>query len=376
MADPKPFLEVTWQDRDITASVRSVEIEDNDRLIDEARITLQDPHGTGGAVAAPGQKIKVDLGWDGEHAVLFEGVVVAPSNVAAPGGSQSVTIVARDLAQTMNVQPRDQEFRAGKLSALIRSIVSRYPIPIAPNGLSVDPDPEFSAEGPPLVQLQRKDFEYLQELAARYGARAFVEYNDGRSQFYFKSNKSLLQADPLGKLQYCRGLSQLIEFSYERVAARAAVQTTVTTVDPVAGTSVSATGAAPAVLPGPTVNPDMAASAGRVDPAVRSGLESGIEAAQTPAATPATGRRAGLPSDANAPDTITITDPTRVLGLRGKGRAVGTVMLRAKGKVTIEGIAPWAEGDWYVEKAIHTWRDTSVGERRGSSYETRFTATR
>ena len=65
-----------------------------------------------------------------------------------------------------------------------------------------------------------------------------------------------------------------------------------------------------------------------------------------------------------------------MLGLKGRGRAVGTVMLRAKGKVTIEGIAPWAEGDWYVEKAIHTWRDTSVGERRGSSYETRFTATR
>ena len=70
-----------------------------------------------------------------------------------------------------------------------------------------------------------------------------------------------------------------------------------------------------------------------------------------------------------------------MLGLRGEGRAVGTVLLRAKGKVTILGLAQWAEGDWYVAKAVHTWSDTRTPEdlktkRKRASYETKFTATR
>jgi hypothetical protein len=56
-------------------------------------------------------------------------------------------------------------------------------------------------------------------------------------------------------------------------------------------------------------------------------------------------------------------------------------MLRAKGKVTIIGLSDWAEGDWYVSKAVHSWSDTRTPDdvrahRRRSSYETRFTATR
>jgi hypothetical protein len=89
----------------------------------------------------------------------------------------------------------------------------------------------------------------------------------------------------------------------------------------------------------------------------------------------------GQPSDPDLAARAVVTDPTRVLGLRGEGRAVGTVMLRAKGKVTIIGLSDWAEGDWYVSKAVHSWSDTRTPDdvrahRRRSSYETRFTATR
>ncbi len=84
----------------------------------------------------------------------------------------------------------------------------------------------------------------------------------------------------------------------------------------------------------------------------------------------------GLPSDPHLAEAVTALDPTQVLGLRGTGTAVGTIKLRAKGKVTIEGLAPWAEGDWYVSQAVHTWQDTSTSRQHGASYETSFTATR
>ena len=49
--------------------------------------------------------------------------------------------------------------------------------------------------------------------------------------------------------------------------------------------------------------------------------------------------------------------------------------------MTILGLAQWAEGDWYVSKAVHTWSDTRTPDdvktkRKRASYETKFTATR
>ena len=61
-----------------------------------------------------------------------------------------------------------------------------------------------------------------------------------------------------------------------------------------------------------------------------------------------------------------------MLGLRGEGRAVGTVLLRAKGKVTILGLAQWAEGDWYVSKAVHTWSDSAHARGREDEAEARL----
>jgi hypothetical protein len=77
---------------------------------------------------------------------------------------------------------------------------------------------------------------------------------------------------------------------------------------------------------------------------------------------------AGLPSDPTLPDRIALTDPTRALGLHGHGLAVGSVMLRAKGMVTLTGIANWAEGDWYVRQVNHLMTD--------KTYLSRFVITR
>jgi hypothetical protein len=80
----------------------------------------------------------------------------------------------------------------------------------------------------------------------------------------------------------------------------------------------------------------------------------------------------GAPSDPNLPERVTRRDPTRVVGLYGRGKVTGTIMLRAKGKVEILGVAPWADGDWYVRKAIHK---IILGDESGS-YETEFEVTR
>jgi hypothetical protein len=56
-------------------------------------------------------------------------------------------------------------------------------------------------------------------------------------------------------------------------------------------------------------------------------------------------------------------------------------MLRAKGKVTLKGLPPWVEGDWYVFKVNHHYTRlvrtaNGAAERHRSTYRTKFEVTR
>ena len=67
--DRDPFIKATWQGQDVSSFVREAEIEDDDRLIDKAVITFDDRVGA----FTEGQTLTLELGWQNEHAVLFEG---------------------------------------------------------------------------------------------------------------------------------------------------------------------------------------------------------------------------------------------------------------------------------------------------------------
>jgi hypothetical protein len=365
MAGEQPVLEVTWKGREIRAPmVASVEVEDHDRLIDKATIVLRDPQGTVPGLTA-GDPITVTLGWSSEQAVLFAGQVVKTPAAAPASGVATVTVVAYDLSYLMHKEAKYADHE-GKLSKIVQTIADGYKeaLTVDRKHIVCDPDPEFTSD-PSLRQHNLTDLQFLQWLAWRYGHRAFVEYNEDKSRFYFMSNQRLLSGEPMGALQWCHGLRQLKEFRYERVAGRAARQRLAAVPDPKTGLSAPTVGQLP-----PPVQP--------LEPA-----EPDPRAGATPPPVPEPAPVIGLPSDPRLAEAVTVLDPTQVLGLRGTGTAVGTIKLRAKGKVTIEGIAPWAEGDWYVNTAVHSWRDTTVvlaaaadTSRRTATYETRFTVTR
>ena len=60
------------------------------------------------------------------------------------------------------------------------------------------------------------------------------------------------------------------------------------------------------------------------------------------------------------------------MGVLGEGTATGNISIRAKSKITLIGISPWYEGDWYVKVVRHKYENTGPTP----SYSTRFLATR
>ena len=282
--------------------MRAVTVEDNDRLVDEASLTFDDPDGKGADLFVPDKTLTVALGWDEENAVLFEGVVVDRHPVAGADGKRSVTVVARDLSHRMSQTPVTGEFQPGTLETVVREVAKRNNWTGDLATITCDPNPQLT-EHNDLKQVNETDYHYLQRLAERYGARAFVEYNDGKSRFYFVSNRSLLEGKPLGTLEYCRGLNKLIEFKYSSVAARSAKQYVANAVDPVTGDVKTAQGD-PATPPpaAPTASPPPPRRRRR--PPRPGGLRSGSRAAcrrhrpdtRTGAARGGTRRRDGPPA--------------------------------------------------------------------------------
>jgi phage protein D len=367
---------------DISNNITWVEVEDNDRLIDKATFLMNDPHGTSVDVPKEGLKVTIGMGWVAENAILFQGIITKVTT-ESKGTLPQLRVVALDPSYQMMLETK-KDRHTGKLSKIIEDIVSQYGIPTGQ--IKVDPDPTFDEKND-LKQGNKKDWEFIQKLAVDYHARAYVEYTFknkvGAARFFFQPEKNLLQGERMGTLHYCHGFSEITEFKFERVANNADAQRSVTVVNPLTGNTVTNPPPAPATpdTPKPT-DPDSAKALAKISPTAAANKE---QAETIVAKADVKDQRpkvtvGGQHSDVTLPERVGKQDPTRILGLLGKGTAIGTVMLRAKGKVGIVGIAAWAEGDWYVKKAIHTYTrvmvDTKKGPKDQSTYRTKFEVTR
>jgi len=381
------FMKVKIQQADLTGSVRSIDVEDNDRLIDKATVVFDDAFSEITALPQEGQTVLIDLGWGEQHAVIFEGLVARAPTMTQSVGGQNVSIIAYDKsfqmmrsnAQSDNPLIHNPKVRNhfGKISDILREIIRPYQIP--EGQIRLDHDPSFT-RAQPLRQVNLTDWQFIQDLALAYAGRAYVEYNNNRSEFYFQPESSLLQGEPMGRFRCCRGHSGLIDFNYQRAASQAAPTRLVASLNE-RGELVSSQEPAPAPpdppnRPGTSSRPASGPGSGngaRIDQAIQA-------TNPPPTSTGASQRRVehivGTPSDPDLPNRAALVDPTRRIGLSGTGRAAGTIQLRAKGKVVIEEIAPWAAGEWYVHVAKHIVSRTIHGREIRSNYETRFEASR
>lgn len=384
MADPTPYISVQWQGGEIGGVVQSVNVEDHDRLIDRARIVVDDPREIAGHIVEEGQTIKVEMGWSDDHAVIFEGEVVR----AAPettGGRRRVTITALDFGVRLRRHarpPNDPPYR-GKLSEIVQRIASggSYGFTVSADTIKPDPDPEYTEDNELPRRSGLNDWDFLQQLALEHDCRAFVEYNEGQSRFYFVTTRSLLEAEPMGALHQCPGYTELLDFRYQRIASGAAPAYSTASVDPSTGEAVSASAPPPAPGEPPASSGDVRARLSEVSEADALAYDAGIDAAGRATSRP--GDQVpqtflpGLPSDPALAERLLRRDPTRLLGLLGEGTARGTIRFRAKGRLTLEGMAAWAEGDWYVARVNHLFtRTSSASQALQGTYRTRFVATR
>jgi hypothetical protein len=360
---------------DLSPTVVSIDIEDHDTQTDKATIVLDDNHEILGDVTCVGLQVRLSLGWNGENAVLFEGQVTE-SRIVTSGSGQRIHLVAYDFSYRMTLQTRDRTWTSPtKLSDVIKEIIALPAYGIAEGQIEPDPDPEVG-ERPGLHQRNVNDWQFLCELARRHNSRCFVEYNAGASKFYFLPIARIVSNPPLGALTYCRGVGSLLEFNFQQVGAGAAEILSSSSMNPQDGATV--TNPAEVPTPPPEAPPPRTGDRPAMTGSQRVSIEALAELASRAQAdlAPRTRRDGGRPSNPTGNEARLVRDPTRALGLSGSGVAIGNIGIRAKGKVSISGIAPWAEGDWYLNKVNHQFARERVNQRTSTSYRTRLQGTR
>ena len=365
--------------RDVSAPLQSLDVEDHDRLTDKATIVLDDNTGLLGDASFEGLEVRLTLGWGpDDKETIFEGVVTSARVIAHPGG-QRVEMTALDFTYRMTRRAfNPAEWAPGeRLSEVLKRIAGRAEYGVKEKQIEPADDlkrTERTLIGSPNVN----EWEFVLKQAEAQGCLAFVEF-DGKetSNFYFVPLQTVARADPIGTLRYCRGSGDLIEFSYERISSGALPAKSASSLDPVTGKPVQQPAAEPP--PRPPVPPPATRRERGLGDGPRKALEALTElgaAADAQLKQPVE-RVAGKPAVAEQSAAVTIEpDPTRVVGYLGHGVATGTTKLRAKSKVTIFGIAPWASGDWYVTKVNHVYSRERVNNRTRASYFSKFVATR
>lgn len=383
------FADVKLEGSSMGPDVVKLEVEDHDQWIDRATVVVDDPAGKYQQAAQEGMTLTVDLGWK-KHAVIFEGTITKADTVSGTSGKRQAVLVALDLSYLMDRRKQDKaEDHVGDLGVILEKFLARpeYKGKIKKGTIEIeknddDEEPKYTTRFPLRQAAGQSDWQLIQKLAKKYEARAFVEYNEGGSKFYWVPIKTLLDSRTLGSMNYCQGFGKLLEFKFQRFAPGASEASAQSLVDPTSGVVKSSAKPPPAKadekpLADPKVLSQLDQLSSRQADAYRKSLEIAAGAKEKPAdQRPQGGRKVG-PSDLKALKEKRGDNLAFKLGLRGRGTCVGTLDLRAKGNVTIFGITPIYEGGWYLRRVRHLFTRVrgAEGENR-STYFCKFEVTR
>jgi hypothetical protein len=362
--------------RDVSASVIAIDVEDDDELTDMATITFDDPTAVLAQLSFEGLLVRVALGRSGRTATLFEGIITS-AKVHATTIGQRIELTALDFTWMMTRRPLDpMEWKPGEtLKAVLTRVVGRPEYHLTP--FQIEPAQDTTqAQRRPVRPANLNEWEFVLDQARRQNCLAFVEFDgESASNFYFVPLAKVMTAEPVGTLRYARGYGSLLEFTYERVTSTAAPILHAASIDPTTGIAVdhpAADSPPRAILPAPVTD-----SMPHLGPGRRAAVESLAELSTAADArlTRPRSRVSGLAAG-SAADLArrTMSDPTMEEGMLGRGVAAGTTALRAKARVQIAGVAPWAEGIWYLRRVNHRYQ--RAHGQTATTYLTAFTASR
>jgi hypothetical protein len=361
------FLSAKVEGEEVSDLLELVAVEENDSRADLATLTFGDSHLVLSDILHEGLSVEVDLGRSDAHALIFRGMITGIRAYFPSHGRAQVEVQAVDSLIQLGLKPRTRRWWNTTVSQMVRDIA------LANGFLPGDIAPEEDAivdEKRPRQQVEETDLAFLHRLAGDYDCKLYIEHGRGPDTLNFIATKKLLEADPIEETLTFN--ANLEEFSVAFDAFATAAAERLVTTDPLTGNRVEIGGSliGPAEaqwVPDPERIARLGEGAARLSSLLARAAAKRVRLSdfwRLPS------RDAGASSRPASDRSSIFGDRARRLGQSGKGRAAGSIWLRPRRRVTVEGYGGRWSGAWYLARVRH---ELEMRQRR---YVSSFICTR
>ncbi|MBD2896961.1 hypothetical protein amrb99_59140 [Actinomadura sp. RB99] len=352
-----PYLNVRLEGQDVTDWVTSVSVTEDDRQADNVTIAVSDPALVYADGLFEGSQAEVDLGYaePGQHALLIRAMITKVEVGYPDTGVPTVSLKGEDKSIEMGLVERKKVWRDRTVTDIVRAVAAPYGFARVEATLSPDP----TVRSKPISQDGKTDLAFLQELAQTYHAKCFVELDENDQEvLYFMPERrvvTLRRPDTL-VLRFRDGPgSNLVSFSPAFDSGYIDRLKEITDVDK-QGRQVGSTPKEPVEVVVWELDEGRLA---RVGPADRERLRvlyaRGVARKRDlqrklSARRPAVGLVVADQGELEATDDSL---ESQRLGMSAAGSTAGTIWLRAKSAVVVQGVNDRFNGRWYVSSVTH-----------------------
>lgn len=344
------FASVKIEGEEMSDLLEWLVVEESDSQADLATLTFGDNYQVLSDILHEGLSVEIDLGYEDAHALLFRGAIVGIQSIFPNRGQATVEIQAIDSLVQLNYQPRTKRWWNTTISQIVRDIA------IANNLLPGDIEPTEDAlieESRPRQQVAETDLAFLHQLAQDYDCKLYVDHRPGPDTLNFVSTQSLIAAEPIEHTLAAN--ENLVEFiaTYDTFATAPEMRLVAT--DPETGdrieiSQVLASGSDAQWTPDAERIAQTGAGAARLTRLLALAASKRSRLQDFWRLPP---RIVGAPARPTDDLSGTLGDASRRLGQSGRGRAAGSIWLRPRRRVLIQGYSGRWSGDWYLARVRH-----------------------
>ncbi len=330
---------------------------EDDRQADSATVTVPDRRLIYGDALFEGSTLEVDLGYaePNQHALMVRATVTKVESSYAQNGVPVLTLKGEDKSIMMGLEEKRKVWRDRTVTDIVREIGGAHGF----NQVEADLSPDPTIQSRPIHQDGKTDLAFLQDLARTYHAKCFVELDEGGQEvLYFIPERRILhlrRPDQL-ILYYRQGPgSSLISFTPRFDSSYIDRLKDTQDIDH-QGQRIQTQQQPPADPFIWELNQSAVAQASPADQQKIQDLYSiGAERKRVleeklHSRRPTVGEVAPDQADLDSTDDSL---ESRHLGMTANGSTFGNIWLRAKSKVTIQGVSERFSGDWYVNNVTH-----------------------
>jgi hypothetical protein len=362
-----PFFHVTIEGEDVSDFLERLDVEESDAQADMATLTFGNRSLVLSDILQEGLTVEIDLGREDVHALIFRGILTEIRPDFPGQGLPRVEVQAMDSLIQLGLRPRTRSWWNITVGQMVRDIAQA-------NGLEVgtiEPVEDALIDNlRPYTQIEETDLAFLFRLAQDYDSKLYVEHGESGDTLNFISTRKLIGAEPIEESLVFNANLENFSTAFNSLATNP-IKRLVTT-DPLTGDRVEiqetlAQTQDAVWIPDAERLARVGEGADRLARLVAKAAPKREQLSQFWQVPP---RAVGAASRPASQRGGTFGDWARRIGETATGRAVGSVWLRPRRRVVVEGYGGRWSGNWYLAEVKH---QIDVSQR---SYICSFTCTR